>query len=129
MNTRTMNGRWPGTGLGVVLGCLLFVVALRCEAQGNLVPNPSFELLDTCPYTTGFQEGDRPAHWRSWLNNPDYFHACAGSLQDIDTLVSVPHNGWGFQHAWDGEAYVGYCAYSTTDQYREYVGAELLGST
>ncbi len=125
MLLRTMNNAWRHGPAGLLCCCLLFVVPPRCEAQ-NLVPNHSFEEYEVCPYTTGFQEGDRPTHWRSWLNSPDYFHACAGSLQDIDTLVSVPHNGWGFQHAWGGEAYVGYYAYSTTDQYREYIGAELL---
>jgi len=104
--------------------CLLFIRAFPCDSQ-NLVPNPSFEEYEVCPYTIGFQPGDRPTHWRSWLNSPDYFHACAGSLQDIDTLVGVPQNGWGNQYAWDGDAYVGaYCHY-LTDEYREYIGAPL----
>ncbi|MBL0126044.1 MAG: hypothetical protein IPP83_01025 [Flavobacteriales bacterium] len=106
--------------------CLLFFAALRCSAQ-NLVPNPSFELLDTCPYTVGFQEGDRPQGWFSWYNSPEYFHSCAGALQNIDTLVDVPQNGWTFQYAWEGNAYVGIYAYDGgLDEYREYVGAELV---
>ncbi len=105
--------------------CSLFVAALHCEAQ-NLVPNPSFELKDTCPYTIGFQEGDRPLYWYSWLNSPDYFNSCAGSLQSIDTLVSVPQNGWTYQYPWEGEAYVGMRTYDGGGDYREYVGTELL---
>ena len=97
-----------------------------CLVAQNLVPNSSFEEYEVCPYTVGFQPGDRPTHWRSWLNSPDYFHACAGSLQDIDTLVDVPLNGWTFQYAWEGEAYVGVYAYDGAfDDYREYVGTEL----
>ncbi len=113
-----MNGRWPGAIW--LLGCLLFVASPRCEAQ-NLVPNPSFELLDTCPYTIGFQEGDRPLYWMSWSQSPEYFHGCS-----TDSLVGVPQNGWGFQNAWDGNAYVGMLAYSMGDNFREYVGVELL---
>ncbi len=111
----------------IAVCCSLFIAAQSCEAQFNLVPNPSFELQDTCPYTVGFQEGDRPLHWFSWYNSPEYFHACAGTLQSIDTLVDVPQNGWTFQYAWDGDAYVGLYAYDgSLDEFREYVGAELL---
>ena len=111
--------RWPGASASLLLGCLLFVTAQRCEAQ-NLVPNPSFELTDTCPYTIGFQEGDRPLYWLSWLQSPEYFHGCA-----TNALVSVPQNGWGFQNAWDGNTYVGMLAYSMGDDFREYVGCVL----
>ncbi len=122
-----MNNRWSGACLAFLLGCLLFVATLRCEAQGNLVPNPGFELLDTCPYTIGFQEGDRPLYWRSWLSSGDYFHACAGVLNSLDTLVDVPLNGWSFQYPWDGDAYIGMYAYDGgSDEYREYVGVELI---
>lgn len=121
----TMIGGWrPGTGW--LLGCnLLLILSLPSDAQ-NLVPNPSFEEYEVCPYTIGFQPGDRPTHWRSWLNSPDYFHACAGSLQDIDTLVDVPQNGFGYQYAWDGDAYVGAYCHHLTDEYREFIGVPLL---
>ncbi|MBK7383820.1 MAG: hypothetical protein IPP83_12350 [Flavobacteriales bacterium] len=119
-----MNNRWPSAALALALGCLLFVALPRCEAQ-NLVPNPSFEQLDTCPYSIGFQVGDRPIHWYSWLNSPDYFHSCAQAVNGVDTLVGVPRNGWTFQHAWEGSAYVGMYSWGLGD-FREYVGAELL---
>lgn len=111
-------------GLSLLLGCLLFVASPRCEAQ-NLVPNPSFELKDTCPYTVGFQEGDRPLYWYSWLNSPDYFNTCAPSLS-LDSLVDVPQNAWTFQYAWDGNAYVGMRTYDGGGDYREYAGTELV---
>lgn len=107
----------------LLMACSCFFALARCEAQ-NLVPNPSFELNDTCPYTIGFQEGDRPLHWSSWLESPEYFHACAGSLNDVDTVIDVPQNGFGFQYAWDGDAYVG--MYTYNEDYREYVGCELI---
>lgn len=124
MTSRTMNLRWPGTGLGLLLGCLGFVANLRCEAQ-NLVPNPSFELKDTCPYTIGFQEGDKPLHWERWNQSPEYFNACVPG-EGVDSLVGVPLNGFGYQYAFDGDAYVGMYAYSLTTNFREYVGCELL---
>jgi len=125
MLLHTINGGRRRVALGHVLCCLLFVVPTTAQAQ-NLVPNPSFEVNDTCPTTLGFQPTAKPLHWEKWLNSPDYFHVCAGSLQDVDTLASVPQNGWGFQYAWDGEAYVGLCTFHVTDQYREYIGVELL---
>lgn len=127
----TVNGGWLRPLLHrilgmILLGCPLFIVPLRCEAQ-NLVPNPSFEDYAVCPYTVGFQLGDRPLHWYSWTMSPDYFNACCGALNGLDTLVDVPLNGWSYQHAWDGEAYVGGYAYDgVSGDYREFVGAQLI---
>jgi len=124
---QTMIGGWRPWAARLAGCCLLFIFAFPCDAQ-NLVPNPSFEEYEECPYTIGFQPGNRPTYWRSWLNSPEYFHACAGSLQDIDTLVSVPQNGWGYQYAWDGDAYVGGYMYWVGDEFREYIGVQLLES-
>lgn len=124
MFPNTMNGKWPSASKGLALGCLLFVVPFLANAQ-NLVPNPSFELTDTCPYTTSFQEGDRPLYWHSWLNSPDYFHACADTSIPGGAYVSVPQSGLSFQYAQDGQAYVGYYTFNQNGQYREYIGATL----
>jgi hypothetical protein len=109
----------------VLLGAL--AASTRSNAQ-NLVPNPSFEEYEVCPYTIGFQQGDRPLHWYSWYNSPEYFNACAGSLNDIDTLVSVPRNGWTYQEAWDGDAYVGGATFSGNEYIREHIGSPLIQS-
>lgn len=119
-----MNGWWYRAAEKLALCCLLFVVPHYSEGQ-NLVPNGSFELKDTCPYTISFQEGDQPLYWRTWLNSPDYFNACADASDALAALVSVPQNGWAFQYAQDGDAYAGFYAYLTTDQYREYIGTPL----
>jgi hypothetical protein len=118
-----MSGERCRAGLWLVLCCSLFFASLRCEAQ-NLVPNPSFELKDTCPYAFGFQEGGKPLFWEKWNQSPDYFNACAPGL-GIDSLLDVPLNGFGFQYAMDGEAYVGIYGYGLSTNYREYVGCEL----
>lgn len=128
MTLNAMNLRWPNSGLGLVLGCLWFVASVRCEAQINLVPNPSFEIPeDSCSWQCCFNVGSRPLHWFSWMNSPDHFNACAGGAGGYDTLVAVPRNGWSFQYPWEGDAYVGfYCYDGVPSDYREYLGAELL---
>ena len=122
-----MNGWWHRVAEKLALCCLLFVALPRCEAQINLVPNPSFEELEgNCDsLQCCFNIGSRPLHWYSWMNSPDYFNACIPGL-GLDSLVDVPQNGWTFQYAWEGEAYVGGVTYYAGENYREYVGAELL---
>ena len=120
----TTNGGWYRAGLLLALCCSLFAGSPLCEAQ-NLVPNPSFELTDTCPYTIGFQEGDKPLFWEKWNQSPEYFNACVPGT-GVDSLVGVPLNGFGFQYAFDGDAYVGMLAYDGSGDFREYVGCQLL---
>lgn len=114
--------------------CLLAFVAMCCLGKAlaqNLVPNPSFELQDTCPYLTGFQGNSKPHYWENWNQSPEYFDACAGTGGGLDTLLDVPLNGFGYQCAFDGDAYVGMFAYGYVSWlpdniYREYVGCQLL---
>lgn len=122
MRSPWANSRWYGLARRLAPCCLLFV-QVYARAQ-NLVPNPSFEEYEVCPYAISFVEGDRPTYWRSWYNTPDYFNACAGDLLDLDTLVDVPQNGWGYQSAHHGQAYVGAWALYPGD-FREYVGVAL----
>lgn len=106
----------------------LFVGPFSALAQ-NLVPNPSFEENTACPVTIGFQGFSKPLHWEKWNESPEYFHACAGSLGGVDSLIHVPLNGMGFQYALHGNAYVGMFAYGTGAagvNSREYVGCQLL---
>lgn len=123
---QAMNNRWFGSSLGSMLGYLLFIAALRCEAQGNLVPNPSFEEVDACPCAPGFEPGGKPLHWEKWNWSPDYVNACIDQSCSLDTLLDVPQNGFGFQYPFDGDAYVGMFGYDGNADYREYVGCELL---
>ena len=123
-----MDNRWPRRSTSPLLGCLLSVVPFLANSQ-NLVPNPSFEENTACPITTGFQGFSKPLHWEAWNQSPEYFHACAGSLGGVDTLIRVPLNGMGFQYALQGDAYVGMAAFGTSGggvNFREYVGCQLL---
>jgi len=101
---------------------LLTLVPLFANAQ-NLVPNPRFELHDTCPEIFGFTS--KPLYWNRWDQSPDYFHACAGNLGGIDTLLDVPWNGFTWQYAYDGDGYVGSGCF-LVDDFHELVGAELI---
>lgn len=109
-------------GLFLVAACLQLLLAQPCIAQ-NLVPNPSFEEHDTCPAFPGFVS--KPRYWDRWDQDPEYFHACAGELGDADTLLDVPWNGFAWQYAHDGDAYVG-MAFFQVDDFHELVGAPLL---
>lgn len=128
MTLRTTNGGWRRGAAWLVCCYSLFVVPFSAIAQ-NLVPNPSFEENTACPVTIGFQGFSKPLHWEKWNESPEYFHACAGSLGGVDTLIRVPLNGMGFQYALHGDAYVGMYAYGTGGggvNSREYVGCQLL---
>lgn len=105
----------------IAWGQLLF--SFNAPAQ-NLVPNPSFEQVDSCPpypNSLGYQDGAAPIGWWRWSNTPDYFNGCA-----TDTIGDVPGNIFGYQPAYDGQAYSGMTFYhDTPDSFREMIGAQL----
>lgn len=104
-----------------ILVFLFIIFTLDVEAQINLVPNPSFELYDTCPSATSpisFATG-----WESYTDSPDYFNSCSS----IGTGYNVPSTGFGYQMAYDGNAYGGIALYGVnTTPVREYFGIQLL---
>lgn len=124
MYFNTMNSRRPLQAIMHALVCLLFIVPLHDFAQ-NLVPNGSFEIPNDCPFTYGFADGSSPQAWAAWRSSPDYFHGCASGDQGGNPLMGVPSNGVAFQHAQDGQAYVGLVVYSQFNEYREYIGTTL----
>jgi len=97
----------------------LFFLDVPHTVGQNLVPNPSFEQHDSCPDNVG--QISRALSWNS-LNSfttPDYFNVCGSP-----NLFSVPNNGFGYQHAASGNAYIGLLTYHLAGQ-KEYVFAEL----
>jgi len=121
MLLQTMNDWWWRRAMRLLCCCQLFVASPRCEAQ-NLVPNPSFEVVDGCPQypaLLGFQPGAIPQHWFSASDTPDYFNAC------VDTIAGVPSNVFGFQEALDGQTYMGMATF-LTDDLREMICAQML---
>src|SRR5690606_38462398 len=75
------------------------ITSIRATAQ-NLIPNPSFELMNACP--TGWHEGfpfvsnGSGTFARDWYmangGTSDYFNACAPAMptSPLDLFVSTP---------------------------------------
>ncbi len=103
---------------------IILLSTLKCFSQINLVPNPSFESYDSCPYNDG-----QITFANSWFqpytpqSSSDYLNICSP-----DTILGVPQNAYGYQLAKTGDAYAsitaGYFIFSSN--YREYIEAELI---
>jgi len=107
---------------------IMIFLPMLCMAQGNLVPNPSFEEYSDCPNNGG--EWWYTPYWNNANgSSPDYFNVC--SLPDIfppDTFprLGVPLNLFGQQDANSGHAYMGlYGVQMGNSEWREYVQIEL----
>jgi len=110
---------------------MVYLITTKSSAQVNLVPNPSFELFDTCPsnnlipynaiyYATPWFQPYLPD------NSSDYFNACNTSTTDLGT----PNNYFGFQIPKSGNAYAGISLgyISPANNYREYLEVQLNDS-
>lgn len=87
----------------------------------NLVPNGSFEQLDTCPDFSGYAQF--ASGWENlYTQSADYFNSC-----NSNGVVGIPSNQFGYQFAAEGDAYVGMAtsAPGGGQWYRELVGIEL----
>jgi hypothetical protein len=96
----------------------------------NLVPNPSFEVYDTCPNLSNFGSGPITVAipWfqpNLYASSTDYFNIC-------DTLINsngVPNNFMGYQQAYTGNGYAGIALlYGLPGTTREYLEVPLLDS-
>ncbi len=98
-----MNNRWPVTGLGLVLGCLLFVATPCCEAQ-NLVPNAGFEEADSCVHMLG------PGGLQDWYSaylHFDRLQACV----PYGSINGLPMNTFTYQQPFEGGSCIGLFTY------------------
>ena len=86
-------------------------------AQINLVPNPSFELYDTCPNTAS--QISYAIGWSSFRGSPDYLNTCA------TVWATIPNNQFGYQEPASGNAYSGIWGYASWQFYREIMGIQL----
>jgi hypothetical protein len=109
-----------------LLTLLLLFVCCFCQAQTNLVLNPSFEDTLMCP-----DHNSQIARCKYWCNpwefsTPDYFNSC-----DIGSLaVGVPLNEVGFEIPKTGNAYAGVVTSKENINYvkfnwREYIEGQL----
>ncbi|MBK9273724.1 MAG: gliding motility-associated C-terminal domain-containing protein [Flavobacteriales bacterium] len=104
------------------LALLLWTVCGSGSAQ-NLVPNPSFEQVTSCPSFAS--QLDRAAPWTNpTLGTPELFHGCA----PLASYVSVPYcTTGGFQHARTGQGFIGLYTWRTDiADMREYAEVELV---
>lgn len=88
-------------------------------AQGNLVPNPSFEIHDSCP--DNLDHISMALGWKSLNLSPDYFHKCS------DSSMTIPMNRIDFQDGFSSSdsAYAGFMTTNYRDTTREFLGIEL----
>ncbi len=109
---------------------LSFILSVNyCIAQGNLVPNPSFEEYDICPDISPLSF---PLYWFNPLNpsTPDYFNSCAIH----NSSYGMPKNYFGHEFALGGMAYPGIITYAMStvnpalSNWREYLEVQLLDS-
>ena len=100
----------------------ILCITAECSYAQNLVPNYSFEVYDTCPFSAGqiyyAPPWTDPTHATS-----DYFNSCNAAG------CGTPSNYEGIQTAKDGIAYAGFVAYADTPSVnlREYIQTQLLG--
>lgn len=120
MTSNAMNNRWPVTGLGLGLGCLLFVAAPCCEAQ-NLVPNAGFEESDTCVHLLGL---GGLQNWYSAYLTPDHLQGCLS----YGAANGLPLNTFTYQESFEGQSCIGIHTYHTdgSTEQREWIMVPLL---
>ncbi len=102
-----------------ILSIFIFCCAIWSLKGQNLVPNPSFEVYDTCPW--GQSQIKFAVGWSSYSYTPDYFNSC-----DDNGQAGVPFNVLGFQNPRTGNAYAGFYAYAIMGLYREFIGTSLI---
>lgn len=108
----------------------IFLIALLLirnpiNAQQNLVPNYSFELLNSCPINAGQLSKLQLWHSAS-LGSPECFNACYDSTHS-NAGVGTPQNFFGNESPYSGNGYVGIVVGKLAD-FREYIEVELLDS-
>jgi OOP family OmpA-OmpF porin len=97
-------------------------ISVATAAQ-NLVPNPSFEEVTTCPVSFYTKSIDFaiPGWTSPTLGMPDLFHACSKDE------AGVPFNWAGESNSHSGKGYAGIYVWDTepSTNYREYLQSEL----
>lgn len=98
----------------------LFPVSLAAQ---NLLPNPGFDILDSCPVS--ISQINAATSWFQVTDaTPDLFHSCTNTNPN-PSFVEVPSNILGFQSPFSGEGYGGFFCYLPGNGYREYIETDL----
>lgn len=105
----------------LVLMAALATLCARLSAQGNLVPNGSFEDFTSCPWSAG------QGNWAvGWVvpneGSPDFYHYCSES----DHLVP-PAVVYGYEYPLTGLGFIGMYFFSLNQpEGREYIQVQLI---
>lgn len=83
---------------------LLLITSTNTFAQKNLVPNGSFENLNSC--TIYFDMLSKAEGWEGYKFTPDVLNRCASS-----DFLNVPKNTYGYEPASTGNGYAGILTY------------------
>jgi Secretion system C-terminal sorting domain len=104
------------------LTILLCLFICQVKGQVNLVPNYSFEEVDSCNFD--FNDFDVLTHWfKPTQGSSDVCNACTPEFGSS----WMPENTVGFQYAEDGLGYSGvFFISSGIFNYREYLGVKLI---
>jgi hypothetical protein len=98
----------------------LLLTAFTMGSAQNLVPNPSFEDTVSCP--NNLNQVNRAQGWSAYRLTPDYFNSCAVN----GGPAGMPLNQFDFQYSRTGNAHAGFFGFTTSGNYREYIGTQLL---
>jgi gliding motility-associated-like protein len=102
---------------------LLWIVLIQPMLAQNLVPNPSFEQLTSCPIS--ISEVDKAFPWVAPTDGTsDLYHVCTNTNPN-PSFVEVPNNILGYQVPQNGQGYTGYFAYIPGNGYKEYIETQL----
>lgn len=104
---------------------LLALAALAAPAAAvNLIPNPGFETLNSCP--TGFGQLSAAASWNAPTDGTsDCFNTCVVGWPPFP-VPGVPNSPLGFQASRTGNGHAGFIVRNSTNtSYREYLQVPL----
>ena len=106
---------------------IAFLILSKTHIAQNLIPNPSFENLTSCPKdisTPGDYQIEKCIPWYSPSEGTsDFFHRCC--KMPACARVGVPTSFLGYQHPYDGEAYLGFGRWAIPYLWYEYIQAPL----
>lgn len=85
-----------------------------------MVPNPSFEVHYDCSASWYYMPN--VVGWTG-MESPDYYNSCIIPTNNYNT--DIPENLLGYQHPYEGNAYVGIATYNAYN-FREYIEAKLI---
>lgn len=114
------------------VGLFICFINAHISAQVNLVPNPSFEEYDACPFSLSCFEGSETVfnyvlYWmRATGGSSDYFNICADESSGVDVPANIFSD---YTPAHTGDAYGGMYQGlfgSSAFPYREYVQTKLI---